>query len=1051
MSFKQKISGLLAAVLLLAVNAFGQYRLDQPVIVGKEQGLPTNDIRGIVKGQDGFIWLATLEGLCRFDGQHVTVFRLTDDPATASFDNGVNAVLAVGKEIWIGTSQGISVFSTIDERFRHYQLGDNGKMDSIYRRFNQGVQVLYQDRQGDIWIGTREKGVWLYDRKKDDFKKFSYPPAAYKLLIPLLGPNTTVLSIEASNTNDSIVWVGTVAGLQEINKYSGKVNWYTFPQTNKDFQVSVNAFRRLCHADDGLVYIGSWSAGMNVFDPVTKTLTPMILEENHPGRELLKSSIGRVKRKSADEIWITTIRGLVVYNIRKHAITLYKTNDVLKSQFYGVDYIDESNRIWHSNINGIQYYDPVVQQLTTYSFDHLLKEWAYTFYIQPRAAGTVIVCPRVTDGLLTFNKSTNQWAKYPFNGLNAFGHSRLIVKGFARLSENEYLVSAEEGLFIYSLTARRIYSMPGQPPSQFKRWGEVIKDDEGNYWISADMDGVLKWNPQKKQYRFYKEELLGAKQELRFGGAVNFYKDSRNNIWFARKDGYSVHLYEQDTMLNFLYEINPANSFPVINGFAEDKQNRLWITSADAFYGYIDLNDPAKGITQKFDLKEKQIRGFFNSLASDKEGNVWGYTNKELIKINARDMSLSTFNFDYGVKGADFFHFSFLPGGEMIFGGRNSITFANPHDLQRNTELPVPYILQLKLSDETINPSVYNTTSKLDLGYRQNFITVFFSAKAYTMAGGVKFRYRLKEFDDWIEVTDNRMANYTNVPPGNYVFQLQAANNEGVWNEKMLELPLYISTPWWQTWWFRTIAVLAISWVTYQLYHYRIAQVRKKEKLKTQYEKKLANVEMTALLAQMNPHFLFNSLNSIDSYIIKNESDKASEYLNNFARLIRLILQNSRSNYISLKDELEALDLYLQMEMLRFKDKFEYEIKTGEGMDAASFVIPPMLIQPYVENAIWHGLMHKKDGTIGKVIISVSYTNNSLVCVVEDNGIGREKALELKMQKPGNRKRSMAMQITKERLDMINKLYNTNTSVEVIDLNEGGRAAGTRVELVIPV
>jgi LytS/YehU family sensor histidine kinase len=166
---------------------------------------------------------------------------------------------------------------------------------------------------------------------------------------------------------------------------------------------------------------------------------------------------------------------------------------------------------------------------------------------------------------------------------------------------------------------------------------------------------------------------------------------------------------------------------------------------------------------------------------------------------------------------------------------------------------------------------------------------------------------------------------------------------------------------------------------------------------------------------------------------------------------MRLILQNSRSNYISLKDELEALDLYLQMEMLRFKDKFEYEIKTGEGMDTASFVIPPMLIQPYVENAIWHGLMHKKDGTIGKVTITVAYENNCLVCVVEDNGIGREKALELKMQKPGNRKRSMAMQITKERLDMINKLYNTNTSVEVIDLKEGGSAIGTRVELIIPV
>jgi LytS/YehU family sensor histidine kinase len=209
---------------------------------------------------------------------------------------------------------------------------------------------------------------------------------------------------------------------------------------------------------------------------------------------------------------------------------------------------------------------------------------------------------------------------------------------------------------------------------------------------------------------------------------------------------------------------------------------------------------------------------------------------------------------------------------------------------------------------------------------------------------------------------------------------------------------------------------------------------------------------MSALLAQMNPHFLFNSLNSIDSYIIRNESKKASEYLNNFARLMRLILQNSRSNYISLKDELEALDLYMQMESLRFANRFSYELKVDPDIDTSSTLIPPMLIQPYVENAIWHGLMHKKEGEEGKVEITISRKDESLYCIIHDNGIGREKASALKAQKSGNRKRSMGMQITKDRIEMINKLYNTNTSMHVIDLHdEQGNATGTRVELIIPV
>jgi len=245
---------------------------------------------------------------------------------------------------------------------------------------------------------------------------------------------------------------------------------------------------------------------------------------------------------------------------------------------------------------------------------------------------------------------------------------------------------------------------------------------------------------------------------------------------------------------------------------------------------------------------------------------------------------------------------------------------------------------------------------------------------------------------------------------------------------------------------------LLIVLAVYSLYRYRIGQIRKKQRLKSEYEKKLANVEMSALLAQMNPHFLFNSLNSIDSYIIRNESKKASEYLNNFARLMRLILQNSRSNYISLKDELEALDLYLQMESLRFKNKFSYSINVDENIDSAATVIPPMLIQPYVENAIWHGLMHKSNGEEGKVEIQLTKKDDNLLCVVNDNGIGRKKAAELKAQKHTNHKRSMGMQITQDRIEIINKLYNINASVRILDVeNEQGEAKGTKVELIIPV
>jgi LytS/YehU family sensor histidine kinase len=238
-------------------------------------------------------------------------------------------------------------------------------------------------------------------------------------------------------------------------------------------------------------------------------------------------------------------------------------------------------------------------------------------------------------------------------------------------------------------------------------------------------------------------------------------------------------------------------------------------------------------------------------------------------------------------------------------------------------------------------------------------------------------------------------------------FNYRLPNNEGIWNEKIVEMPIHIATPYWLTWWFITIVAIVISMAAYWLYRNRVEQIKKKQRLKSEYEKKLANVEMSALLAQMNPHFLLiASIQLIVTSSAMNQRKRLNT-LNNFARLMRLILQNSRSNYINLKDELEALDLYMQMESLRFKNKFSYSIAVDENVETSSIVIPPMLIQPYVENAIWHGLMHKTNGMEGLVKINISKNADDLLCVIEDNGIGRKKAAELKEQKQKNHKRSM--------------------------------------------
>ncbi|HEU5164248.1 MAG TPA: histidine kinase [Chitinophagaceae bacterium] len=229
-----------------------------------------------------------------------------------------------------------------------------------------------------------------------------------------------------------------------------------------------------------------------------------------------------------------------------------------------------------------------------------------------------------------------------------------------------------------------------------------------------------------------------------------------------------------------------------------------------------------------------------------------------------------------------------------------------------------------------------------------------------------------------------------------------------------------------------------------------LALKRKNDKLASMHrqaelQQHVTELEMQALRAQMNPHFIFNCLNSINRFILKNETEAASNYLTKFSRLIRMALTHSKKDFISLEDELEMLKLYLDMERLRFKDAFEYSITFKNSIDTGNVFVPPLLLQPFAENAIWHGLMHK-DGH-GHLDIELRVDNRLLTCTITDDGVGRNKAAEIK-SRSAEKSKSMGLQITSERLALLNKETDQPTLFNIEDIiNEDGKPAGTRVIL----
>jgi len=220
------------------------------------------------------------------------------------------------------------------------------------------------------------------------------------------------------------------------------------------------------------------------------------------------------------------------------------------------------------------------------------------------------------------------------------------------------------------------------------------------------------------------------------------------------------------------------------------------------------------------------------------------------------------------------------------------------------------------------------------------------------------------------------------------------------------------------------------------------------EKTKSELQHQASELEMQALRAQMNPHFIFNSLNSINRFILQNNKAEASEYLTKFSKLVRMILQNSQASLISLESELESLSLYLEMEALRFNNYFTYKISVQKDIDAEVLKVPPLIIQPYVENAIWHGLMHKEE--TGELNIDISSHEDHLYFRITDNGIGRKKAAAL-ASKSATKHKSMGLRITAQRIAMMQSMNAREVPVSIVDLTyPDGSAAGTEVTIKMP-
>jgi ligand-binding sensor domain-containing protein len=340
-------------------------------------------------------------------------------------------------------------------------------------------------------------------------------------------------------------------------------------------------------------------------------------------------------------------------------------------------------------------------------------------------------------------------------------------------------------------------------------------------------------------------------------------------------------------------------------------------------------------------------------------------------------------------------------------------------------------------------------TAGLTLPYEKSDIRMEFTAVSYRSAGNIIYKYRLLGLDSGWKETKDTYLEYPALPSGKYQFELQAVNKFGI-SSQLLSFNFVVATPFWRTIWFYAIILLlflSLVWLTVNL---RIKSIRRRQEEKEQLQRRMSEMEHKALQSQMNPHFIFNCLNSIQQYIFDKDVFAANKYITDFARLIRATLYNSTKVFITLADEIDYLLAYLSLEKLRFKEKMDYSVEVDPDINARGLFIPPMLVQPYVENSMRHGLRYKTDGK-GVIRLAIRLEAGRLVMIIEDNGIGRERAASYKTAEHIEYQ-SRGMMLTDERIRLFNAVYEQKIEAEVFDLRDDeGRATGTRVVLRFPL
>lgn len=551
---------------------------------------------------------------------------------------------------------------------------------------------------------------------------------------------------------------------------------------------------------------------------------------------------------------------------------------------------------------------------------------------------------------------------------------------------------------------------------------------------------------------------------LTFGSGLGYVTSTSSLIMEMR----SIHLYDlycdvqnpnafwgafRDTLMYYptfgaapLPILNPTTKVPIVGrAMAQTNDGTLWVGTHQGQLCAVQHNTQVKGIYQPPQLKDNLL--ICRALETD-GFNVWMGTDKGLFCYIPDTQEWVYYGQLDGLASNQIRDLAWV-NGYLYAATPNGVLRIDPMYNPINTTAPL-----IRLDRVQINNRDTNLVNDYHLSHHQNNLTFHLEGIALRSRGQFTYAYRLLPLDSvWRVVPANAPAvNYAALQPATYHFEAVAVNEDGVWSSTPVVIMVDIAVPYWDQWWFRLLVVLAMGLACSATVWWWVRSIRQRDKAVAQAKERMQNLRLSALQSQMNPHFVFNALSSIEFFILNGELKKALLYHDKLARLMRQTFEYSKKQYIPLEDELEFLGLYLELESMRLDGQLDWQLQCSEEVDGEcdEILIPPLLLQPLVENSFKHGLLHRP--TSHKMLqVDFSFLEKEqreyLWVRITDNGIGWRQA-QAQQQSELKEHRSSGLKITRERLELLSSEEGGPPRLQLIDRSDEG-AMGTRVEVCI--